>query len=367
MAAKINLGRVSLVPAGEWDKAKAYKRLDVVSVSGTGAYVAKQDVPAGTAITATAYWQVSADAGAAKALVTQMQAAETARVQAETARQTAETARAKAETVRTAAESARAAAEPKRAEAETARAAAETARVDAEKQRAADQAKNNADQAANNQAAQGLMVTVVADGQYDPTTLEPTGTGEVGKLYLVPDPHATGDNVYAEWMWVDSKWERVGSSNATVAGLTTDQVDTVAGGGSVTSDAVVNGTVLTYLWSKLKAVFATVGHKHDAADVTSGVLPVARGGTGAGTAAGALTALGAASAADMARAVTARSEVTGVQVGQANSSKQRVVIRVDGFNDSGAANVYLLIAADTYIGLYDSAKSAWVWRMNASA
>lgn len=38
------------------------------------------------------------------------------------------------------------------------------------------------------------------------------------------------------------------------------------------------------------------GHKHSAADVTGGTLPLARGGTGATTAAGALAALGAASA-----------------------------------------------------------------------
>lgn len=41
---------------------------------------------------------------------------------------------------------------------------------------------------------------------------------------------------------------------------------------------------------------AATGHKHSAADVTSGILPVTRGGTGASTAAGALAALGAASA-----------------------------------------------------------------------
>ena len=42
------------------------------------------------------------------------------------------------------------------------------------------------------------------------------------------------------------------------------------------------------------ATFTPASHTHDAGNITSGVLPVARGGTGATTAAAALTKLGAA-------------------------------------------------------------------------
>lgn len=249
---------------------------------------------------------------------------ETARVSAETGRATAEGTRQAKEAERQAAEAARAAAEGKRASVETSRASAEaaradaeTARVAAEKRRETDQARNNADQAANNAAAQGLLVKLVAEGGYDPSTLEPTADGKVGTLYLVPDPKASGDNAYAKWIWVNGKWERVGSSNATVAGLTTEQVDAVASGGAVTSENVVNGSVLTYLWAKLRAAFAPRAHEHSARDVTSGTLdpfllpivPVARGGTGATTAEGARATLGVDAAIAAAIASAAKTEV----------------------------------------------------------
>ena len=157
----------------------------------------------------------------------------------------------------------------------------------------------------------------MAEGGYDPSTLEPTADGKVGTLYLVPDPKASGDNAYAKWIWVNGKWERVGSSNATVAGLTTEQVDAVASGGAVTSENVVNGSVLTYLWAKLRAAFAPRAHEHSARDVTSGTLdpfllpivPVARGGTGATTAEGARATLGVDAAIAAAIASAAKTEV----------------------------------------------------------
>lgn len=205
---------------------------------------------------------------------------------------------------------------------ETARREAETARVEAEKARELAQAKNNADQAANNSAAQGLQVVILGTGEYDPTTLEPTVTGAVGKMYMVPNPDADTDDAYIEWMLISGKWERVGLSNATIETLTTDQIDTVAADGQLVSDSVLNGTGLAYLWAKLRAAFAAIGHKHsvadvtglqtaldgkaasshthNASDVTSGALSIAHGGTGAATAAAARTSLGAASAADLA-------------------------------------------------------------------
>lgn len=190
------------------------------------------------------------------------------------------------------AEAERKAAESERVNAEAARVSAEEVRESAERQRDADQTKNNADQAANNQAAQGLIAVLLTDGQYDPATREPTVAGAVGKMYMVPSGLSGSENRYYEWMWLNDSWERVGTTDAAMEPLTTDEVDTVAGGGTVTNNKVLTGSALTYLWAKLKEAFAAVGHKHDASDITSGTLPIANGGTGAATAAEALAALG---------------------------------------------------------------------------
>lgn len=190
------------------------------------------------------------------------------------------------------AEAERKAAETERVNAEAARVSAEEVRESAERQRDADQTKNNADQAANNQAAQGLIAVLLTDGQYDPATREPTVAGAVGKMYMVPSGLSGSENRYYEWMWLNDSWERVGTTDAAMEPLTTDEVDTVAGGGTVTNNKVLTGSALTYLWAKLKEAFAAVGHKHDASDITSGTLPIANGGTGAATAAEALAALG---------------------------------------------------------------------------
>lgn len=205
-------------------------------------------------------------------------AAESDRTAAEQARAEAEKARVEAEKARAAAESARAAAEKARQDTEKLRAAAEQARAEAERLRETAQAKNNADQAANNSAAQGLQVVKLAEGQYDKATGKPTVSGAVGKLYFVPasavkpDTLAamgvqTGDDTYIEWMWLDGKWEHIGMSNATLAPLTTAEVDRIAAGESVTSEGVVNGSTLTYTWAKIKGAFAALVHRHKQSDI----------------------------------------------------------------------------------------------------
>lgn len=55
--ATINLGRVSFVMKGDYSSSATYIRLDVVTSDGVS-YAAKQDVPAGTPVTNTTYWQV---------------------------------------------------------------------------------------------------------------------------------------------------------------------------------------------------------------------------------------------------------------------------------------------------------------------
>lgn len=58
--AKVNLGRVGFVMQGAYDSNKTYKRLDCVTANNV-TYSAKEDVPAGTPVTNTQYWQVVLD------------------------------------------------------------------------------------------------------------------------------------------------------------------------------------------------------------------------------------------------------------------------------------------------------------------
>ena len=63
----------------------------------------------------------------------------------------------------------------------------------------------------------------------------------------------------------------ISSEVLSVAPLTTAQIDTVANDGSLTSNNVLNGTRLTYLWGKLRTAFASL---------VDGVVAVSQGGTG---------------------------------------------------------------------------------------
>ena len=53
-----DLGKVGMVMKGDYNSASTYETLDVVSYNN-GLYVAKQNVPAGTAPTNTTYWQAA--------------------------------------------------------------------------------------------------------------------------------------------------------------------------------------------------------------------------------------------------------------------------------------------------------------------
>lgn len=232
-----------------------------------------------------------------------------------------------AEAQRAAAEAAREEAEAARALAEQGRAAAQQANDEAQADNDEAQARNNAQQAANNASAQGLTAVILDEGEYDESTLEPTVEGEVGKMYLVPMPQAQAvaaalpmrfalesqddgtyvatqaeaadGDVYVEWLWINSSWERIGLSTATIDPVTTDQIDAVAAGSAPQGKQVLNLTGLSYLWSKIRGAFAALAHGHSASDITSGTLPVSRGGTNGTTAAAARTSLGAASQEDL--------------------------------------------------------------------
>lgn len=243
---------------------------------------------------------------------------------AESKRAAAESARVSAESSRVDAESKRVAAESARASAESKRASAESARASAEESRETQQAKNNADQAQNNAAAKGLTYQIVASGGYRSNGSHnvPTATsGRTGVAYLTPNLNQESNNLYESWMWINGAWELMGEDKH-VAPTTTDDVDSIVGGTGVTADRYLNSTGLSYLWTKLvawaTAKFAALKHAHPASDVTSGTLsadrlptvPIAHGGTGATTAAAALTNLGAASESELA---TVRDSVSQVQ------------------------------------------------------
>lgn len=201
-------------------------------------------------------------------------------------------------------ESSRVDAETKRVSSESARANAETARDQAEQARAADQLKNNIDQEQNNAAARGLTYHVCGLGEYQLDTVDkahnvPTVDGKTGVMYLTPKVNGeTTEDRYDQWMYIEYKWELMGESGVHIDPTTTDDIDNIAAGTSVASDRVLNTTGLSYLWSKLKAAFAPKSHSHDATSIT-GSLEVSHGGTGATTAADALTNLGAASQTDV--------------------------------------------------------------------
>lgn len=62
-------------------------------------------------------------------------------------------------------------------------------------------------------------------------------------------------------------------------------IDSVASGDSQAGAQSLSLTGLSRLWAKMRSAFAAMSHVHSADDVTSGTLPVARGGTGVSTAA----------------------------------------------------------------------------------
>ena len=198
---------------------------------------------------------------------------ESARTSAEESRASAETARADAESARVESESARSAAETSRAASEQARAKAEKARSDADAQRETRQLRNDADQAQNNAAARGFTYHLCGEGEYAPDSVDgehnvPTVDGEAGVMYLTPKVDGASDeDAYDQWLFVGSKWELVGSSNAAhIDPVTTDDIDGISGGGTVTADRYLNATGLSYAWRKLTSGVST--------DIETAVGPV---------------------------------------------------------------------------------------------
>lgn len=270
--------------------------------------------------------------------------AETARTEAEAAREQAEEARSSVESAREAAESKRSAAESERSSEEQKRATAESGRVQAESNRssaegtrttaetarAEAEAKRKAEFADMISAAQGTKLHICADGEFG-TDGVPSLAGSPGIIYLVPFGKQGEKDRYAEWLYVNGKWEKMGITGSSFDPISTDTIDAIAGGATKAGDEVVNTTGLSYFFTKLSGIFSRIGHKHgkaditdladwakadskpsyayseisgkptaftpsahthSAADVTAGTLPITRGGTGAATAPEALESLG---------------------------------------------------------------------------
>lgn len=183
-------------------------------------------------------------------------------------------------------EASRRKAEEGRATAESSRVAAETARAKAEADREARQAKNDADQAQNNAAAMGMTYHVCSADEYARDAVDglhnvPTVAGKPGTMYLTPRVDgATGEDRYDQWLLVDGSWELMGETGSHIEPVTTDDVDAITSGGSVTADRYLNATGLTYWWAKARAalssLFAAKSHTHVASAIASGTIAPAR-------------------------------------------------------------------------------------------
>lgn len=186
-----------------------------------------------------------------------------------------------------------------RREAEAARAAAESARTTADADRETRQAKNDADQAQNNAAAMGMTYHVCPSSEYELDQVDglhnvPTVAGKPGTMYLTPRVDgATGEDRYDQWLLVDGSWELMGETGSHIEPVTTDDVDAITSGGSVTADRYLNATGLTYWWAKARAalssLFAAKSHTHVASAIASGTIAPARLPLATASAAGAVT------------------------------------------------------------------------------
>lgn len=209
-------------------------------------------------------------------------ASETGRASAEGARASSEAARIAAEGKRATAEQARAKAEGARAAAETGRAQAETGRTEAEAARESAEAKRRADFADIADSAQGLTSRILSPGEYDAAGV-PVIEAVPGIIYLVPvqGPPSDEYDYYIEWMRLGGKWEVIGGTKTTIKPMSTDEVDAVLADESPTGTGVMDVTRLSYLWTRLKAAFAPISHRHTGADITDNSIGGAKLATGA--------------------------------------------------------------------------------------
>ena len=242
-------------------------------------------------------------ADAANAARTAVEANETARQAAETARQSAESGRASAEAGRVAAEQGRVTAEQGRAAAEASRASAEGDRANAEAQRAvAEGARAGAEatrvaaeaervgREAARVANEDLRVAQERD-RVNAETERQRAFNNMSQQVLPPATTTTlGGVIVGDGLSADA-----------------DGKISVVGGGDIETRTHAEATYakITDLDGKANAT-----HVHAASDITSGTLPVSRGGTGLDASPSMLTNLGSTTAANVMQA-SPRPGVTG--------------------------------------------------------
>lgn len=242
----------------------------------TDAQTATTAADAATASANSAASSATSAANAASATNSSITSAEAARVTAENARVTAETARASAENARVTAETARAGAESNRANAETtrtenetARNSAEISRVTAEANRAAAETQrvgNETTRQSNESSRQTAFAQIQAAwSEMEQQVIPPATTTTLGGIIVGEGLDIAADGTLS---FEAGNFETTAHAASTYATI-----------------ATVNGK-------------ADSQHVHAATDVTSGVLPVARGGTGVSTAAAERERLGLGSTTD---------------------------------------------------------------------
>ncbi len=69
------------------------------------------------------------------------------------------------------------------------------------------------------QNAQQVQTAIANAGhlRYQKVTALPA-TGETNVIYMIPNTNTSGTNIYDEYMWIDGKWEVMGTTKATMDG-----------------------------------------------------------------------------------------------------------------------------------------------------
>ena len=163
------------------------------------------------------------------------------------------------------------------------------------------------------------------------------------------------DSISIPWGNVYGKPNRAGSSSDGGAANSVANSLTISLNG--TSQGAYNGSAAKSVNITAASVGAAASsHNHSAANITSGTLPVSRGGTGATTAANALSNLGG---------VAKKGTVSSVSVGGSDSNSQYIQTEV-----TTTAGVHrCLYCKDTGFGLwnYNESKDQWTIPVTAKA
>lgn len=73
----------------------------------------------------------------------------------------------------------------------------------------------------------GVISTIPVDTTPEPIVVtELPETGEKGVLYLVPN-NGENPNVYDEYLYCNSQWEKVGTTEITLESITNSEIDTI--------------------------------------------------------------------------------------------------------------------------------------------